>query len=227
MTKKIDLLKTRFELNMGRIASLTHLVLTEKVESLKPKSFWRYEGASADIFRLIVVFLHATVEMLVRGLLPQSNKKWCFYSGADLDIALSRSRLDPQLFKSLYPTLKQLAKRRKQIVHDGDLSAKDQSSIDHWSVADSWQMCMWNLAVLAFFYQLLIALGAADETETNKYANICAAMRRHAEGGKQLLDFAKISRDAPHEAKLELVQRYLKTLEDMLVLLRAEQRIAP
>jgi hypothetical protein len=61
-TKKEDLLQARFRLNMQRIAGLTALVLPAEGAAATIES----EDVRADLFRAIVVFLHATFEDLLR-----------------------------------------------------------------------------------------------------------------------------------------------------------------
>jgi hypothetical protein len=119
MTTKAELLRTRFELNMGRIDGMVQLIHSN--EALKPKGIFGSEGVRADILRAIVVFLHATFEVVLNSHLPAPRKGVCFYSGADIDKALKQSSIDAKPFKPLYPTLTQMAKRRTRIVHDADL----------------------------------------------------------------------------------------------------------
>ena len=76
MTEKVLRSHTRFNVNMARIAGLMKLATSSDGE-LRPTGFMTYEGVSADIFRLIVVFLHATVEDLVRSQLP-ANRRFSF-----------------------------------------------------------------------------------------------------------------------------------------------------
>src|SRR6266566_2389651 len=116
-TSKEELLKARFMLNMRRITGL--MSLSNKAP--KPTKIFHIEGAEADILRLIVVFLHATFEVVLRNHLPKKNKKLNFYSGTDIDKALKLCGIDHMPFKPLYPPLIQMAKRRKRIVHDADL----------------------------------------------------------------------------------------------------------
>lgn len=88
MTTKDELLKTRFQLNMGRISGL--VLLLNSTDALKPMGLFRSEGASADILRSIVVFLQATIrEMLEKTLVTLKST----------DATLSRdvSVLEPDL----------------------------------------------------------------------------------------------------------------------------------
>ena len=202
---------------MGRIGGLARLLFSD-IEQLKPTSFAQYEGVSADILRFTVVFLHATFETLVRSLTHQPDKKWSFYSGADIDKALGRSGIDPKPFKSLYPPLTQLAKRRKRIVHDADLSKPTDTVIEKWNIADYWQLCMWNLAVLAFYYRLLISTNAASEVDTKMHEQLGEAMTAHVDFGKQLLAFAK----TPPELRIEALQKMHDMLETIAATLKVE-----
>jgi hypothetical protein len=90
---------TRFNVNMARIAGLMSLAL-----SGDRQSFMQYGDVSADIFRFIVVFLHATAEDLVRSQLP-GNTTFSFGSGRDIDKAFKRAGFDSSPLKPLYPPL--------------------------------------------------------------------------------------------------------------------------
>ena len=57
---------TRFVVNMNRVTRLMELALSNEGQ-FKRTGFMTYDGISADLFRMIVVFLHATVEDLVRN----------------------------------------------------------------------------------------------------------------------------------------------------------------
>lgn len=65
MSTHNDVLESRFFMNMARISGLMKLMFSD-IDQLKPSGFSLYEGASADIFRTIVVFLHATFEDVLR-----------------------------------------------------------------------------------------------------------------------------------------------------------------
>src|ERR1700693_564234 len=80
------IIEVRFLLNMGRINRLLHLLYSN--EALKPTGIFRSEGPRADILRSIVVFLHATFEVVLRSHVPRPDKRLCFYSTIDLDRAI-------------------------------------------------------------------------------------------------------------------------------------------
>src|SRR6516225_5684178 len=58
MFEKIVRSHRRFNVNMARIGGLMKLVTSDEGQ-FKSTAFMHYEGVSADILRLIVVFLHA------------------------------------------------------------------------------------------------------------------------------------------------------------------------
>jgi hypothetical protein len=120
MIEKVARSHARFNVNMARIAGLMKLVMSDEGQ-FKPTGFMKYEGVSADILRLIVVFLHAAVEDLVRSQLPD-NKSFSFQSGRDIDKAIHRAGFDSSSLKPLYPPLTAMAKRRNRIVHEADLT---------------------------------------------------------------------------------------------------------
>jgi phosphoglycolate phosphatase-like HAD superfamily hydrolase len=215
MTKKNDLFKARFLVNMGRVGALAKL-LNSDVEQLQPTGFAQYEGTAADIFRFVTVFLHATFETLVRSQTHQPNKKWSFYSGADIDKALRQSRIDAKPFKDLYPPLTQLAKRRKRIVHDADFSTSTDTIVEKWGIDAYWQLLMWHLAVVTFYYRLLIVTGAATESESKMHEQLGKATILHVVFGRQLVAFA----ETPPELRIEALQRLSDTLQTILVTLK-------
>jgi len=214
MTTKDELLKARFLLNMGRINGLVRLLNSN--EALKPTGIFRSEGARADILRFIVVFLHATFEVVLRSHLPNANKSLSFYSRTDLDKALKRGGIDPKPFKPLYPPLTQMAKRRQRIVHKADLSKDTDAVSEAWGVVDDWQLVMWLMAVAAFYYQLRMSVNAASAVERTMYERHRKAMTSHVDFANQLLAFPKV----PPELRREALQRIVVTLEGIAATLR-------
>jgi hypothetical protein len=65
-----DLVKARFQLNMGRINGLVKLVYSD-IDPLRATGPFQSDGARADILRTIVVFLHATFEDVLRTMARQ------------------------------------------------------------------------------------------------------------------------------------------------------------
>ena len=124
---KDELLKLRFELNMARIGTLVESA-QEKIAEARILSFDR-EGAPAETLRAVIVFLHAAFELALRTHQPKDGKRFNFSGTSDLDKALKQSRTDPTSFRSLYPPLAQMAKRRHRIVHHADLSASTATRV--------------------------------------------------------------------------------------------------
>src|ERR1019366_7768507 len=114
-----QLLKLRFELNMARIAKMVEL--TETLRTQHPKITFERHGAEAEVLRAVVVFLHTTFEVALRSYQPKSRKSFTFSGNIDLDQALRQSGVSPSSFKSLYPPLVQMARRRNRIAHHADL----------------------------------------------------------------------------------------------------------
>jgi len=200
MTAKAELLKAAFHLNMGRINGMVRVL--ESHETLKrTTAFGPSSGVRADILRSVVVFLHATFEVALRGHVPRPGRSWSFYSRADLEKALTSSRIDPASFRFLYPPLTQMAKRRKRIVHEADLL---QGEPLEWSVADDWQLLMWLMAVPTFYYQLLISLREANAVERAMHEKLQTAMASHVAFGKQLLSFAEVPQELQEQALREV-----------------------
>lgn len=200
MTAKTDLLETRFHLNMSRISGLVALLASH--DALKSTTVFGSSGlARADILRSIVVFLHATFEVALRGHLSNPSRSLSFYSRTDLEKALKFSGIDATPFRFLYPPLTQMAKRRKRIVHEADLL---QGESHEWGIADDWQLIMWLLAVPEFYYQLRISLDAANAVERTMHERLRIAMASHVTFGKQLMAFPAVSRELRSQALLEI-----------------------
>jgi hypothetical protein len=181
----------------------------------KPTGFMQYEGVSADIFRLIVVFLHAAVEDLVRSQLPR-NKNFSFQSGSDIDKVLKHAGYDSSSLKPLYRPLTAMAKRRNRIVHEADLASHSSTVVEPWSVADVWQMLHWNLAVLAFYYQMLIVLTEPRQVFVDKYNNARKAMDENIKLARQMMNVPTGSLELQKKALNDMS----KSLESMMSLLR-------
>lgn len=183
---------TRFRLNIQRISGLTRLLFAEE-GPIENKSIFQYDGVAADIWRAAVVFLHATFEGSLETLNPKPVKSG-IYSRADLDKALRRVGLDPIPFRTLYPPLTQMAKRRKRIVHEGDMLPT--GVVEDIGFTDMWVFGMWNMAVVAFHYQLLFAKENKEHTRqlwSQQYESVKEAMMQYTEFGKVMgrLDASK------------------------------------
>lgn len=216
MTAKDELLKERFLLNMGRIDGLTHLLTSN--EALKPTGLFRSEGVRGDILRSIVVFLHATFEVVLTSHIPKPNKKLSFYSRPDLDKALKLSGIDSKPFKYLYPPLTQMAKRRKRIVHEADISKRPDALLEEWGFIDDWQLIMWLMAVRAFYYQMRLSVNVASEEERTSYQTLRKAMGDHVDFGKQYSAFPEV----PPELRREALQKWADTLESIITMLKLD-----
>ena len=219
MNSRDNLMSARFTLNMERIHGLVKLICSD-IALLKPTGLWRSEGQRADILRAIVVFLHATFEDVLRSRSGPKEKKLTFYSGADINKALQQWRLDPTPFKSLYPPLTQMAKRRKRIVHEADLSKKTDTASEAWTIADDWQLSMWMSAVLAFYFLLRATIDHDDEVARVAYEKLREAMDRVVNFGNQPVALA----DTPPELRMEALQKILQTLDSVSAALLVVQK---
>jgi hypothetical protein len=217
MNTENNLLKARFDLNTGRISGLLQLIFSD-FDSLRPKGVFQSDGIRADILRSIVVFLHATFEDVLRSHVPKPNKKLSFYSGTDIDKALKQRGIDAGPFRPLYPPLAQMAKRRKQIVHEADLSSRTDTVSDAWGLADDWQLIMWFMAVGAFYYRLRMAVNAATVVERARYQTLWKAMLIHVEFGNQLVAFPEV----PRELRREALEHTVITLETIVATLKLD-----
>lgn len=208
------LLRARFLLNIQRINGLVNVLFSS--EALQSTAPFRSEGVRGDILRSIVVFLHATFEVILRSCVPNPSKRISVYSASDLNKVLRLVGISAQPFKDLYPPLTQMAKRRKLIVHDADVSTTKDQGVGAWTIVDDWQSIMWLLAVPTFYYQLLISTGVASHLDHDRCKRLRRVMLSHVDFGKKLVNFPKQSR----ELQLEAVENLSATATDMAAILK-------
>jgi hypothetical protein len=215
MDTKENLLGARFYVNMQRIGGLTRLVCSGTGPLTPAAIAIESESVRADLFRAIVVFLHAafedilrtaarqrlctatsevlkdipligtskfgradkfhlgtlnahrgkTVDQLIQESVDGYLDRESFGSCADVDEVLSQMGLDTTPFKSLYVDLDQMMKRRHRIVHEADLPSPQDRIPSPWTIWDHFQLCLWNLAVLAFYALLCVSVDPADELQ--------------------------------------------------------------
>jgi hypothetical protein len=216
MSTKAERLQKLFTANMARVAGLTRLIYTGH-EALKPTSIFKHEGVGADLFRAVVVFLHATFEGMLRAHIPNPSKTIAFSGPSDINKALKMSNIDPAPFRHLYKPLGQLAKRRHAIVHHADLSSS--GDLEPWGAADHWQVVMWNLTVLAFYYQLCLSTNYETLIAKRRTQSIKDAMDKHVQHGHQLIDFPKV----PPEKRFEALDEMNATLTSVIELLTIDK----
>jgi hypothetical protein len=137
----------RFLSNMQRVERLMRLV-TSGEGQFKPVGFWTYDGVAADVYRMIVVFLHAATEDLIRSFLPR-KPKFQFSSANDIFNALKRAGHDSSRLQEIKRPLDELAKRRIRIVHYGDLK-ENAVEVEKWAITDIWLLIQSNISVIVF-----------------------------------------------------------------------------
>jgi hypothetical protein len=107
-------------------------------------------------------------------------------------------------------------KRRNRIVHEADLASHSSTVVEPWSVADVWQMLHWNLAVLAFYYQMLIVLTEPRQVFVDKYNNARKAMDENIKFARQMMNVPTGSLELQKKALNDMS----KSLESVMSLLR-------
>jgi hypothetical protein len=122
-------------------------------------------------------------------------------SCADVDKVLRQCGLEARPFRRLYPPLNQMMKRRHRIVHQADLSGPSARASHSWTVADTFELMMWLVAVPAFYSLLRGSLDPTDKVQCWNYRKLLRAMDGIGEFGKRLLDVAN-SGPAP-ESQME------------------------
>jgi hypothetical protein len=203
----------RFRMNMERIARLMKLAASGEGQ-FKPVGFWTYDGVTADVYRMIVVFLHSATEDFVRSFLPKKSK-FQFSSANDIFGALKRAGYDPAHLEEIKKPLDELAKRRIRIVHYGDMK-ENAVEIEQWSITDIWLIMQWNISVIVFVHLFLPIVSTTDFDSRRKYRAARNALDRNAEFGHSLIDFPKDLKDAVGAKDNSKVQSILSALSDKL-----------
>jgi hypothetical protein len=181
-------------------------------DQFKPTGFMTHEGISADLFRMIVVFLHATVEDLVRSHLPPRTR-FTFSSGNDIDKALRKAGFDPTPVQALYKPLTVMARRRVVIVHQADL-LNDAQDVQPWSVVDLWSLTQWNLTVIAFLYRMLSVVVEPHELFTKRYEAALRAMTENVAYGNMVIALPDALREAVATRNTEEANKVLQSMQD-------------
>jgi hypothetical protein len=216
-----ELMRVRFLLNMRRINGLVQFLHSN--EAPRPTDTFQSAGVRADILRSIVVFLHATfedvlrttarqciehrrktVDQLIQESVEDHLRGKSFGSCTAVDSVLKKMGLDTAPFKSLYPPLGQMMRRRHSIVHEADLTRPTDVASEAWGIVDDWQLIMWLMAVAAFYYQLRMSVNAASEAERTMYGRHRKAMVGHLDFGNLLVAFPKVPEDLRVEALLRI-----------------------
>lgn len=186
--------KVRFTANMRRIGAITRFIFSG-VKGLEQTGPFQSEGLRADILRMIAVFLHAAIEDFVRSTFHR--KGFTFGSDGDLKKVFKKVRIDDGAFNDIFPGLNQLALRRIQIVHYGDLpeAASDAPS---WDLGDDWQLIHWHLVVLLLYHRIRKTTGPTGMVEDRATENLEKAFVKNIDLGKALVE---LTRSAPERIK--------------------------
>ena len=108
-----------------------------------------------------------------------------------------------------------MAKRRNRIVHEADLASNFGTIVEPWSIADLWQLTQWNLAVVAFYYQIFIVLTGPHQGIEERYQNARKAMDTNVKFANQLMNFPKGSLELQKKA-LEEMSESLGSMQSLL-----------
>jgi hypothetical protein len=87
-------------------------------------------------------------------------------------------------------------------------------------VADTWQISQWNMAVLAFYYQMLIVLTEPRQVFVDKYNNARKAMDENIKFAHHLRNFPKGSIEIEKKALDGMSQ----SLDSMMSLLKPAKK---
>jgi hypothetical protein len=117
----------------------------------------------------------------------------------------------------LYPTLTQLAIRRKRIVHNADLPTPAATISEPWQLVDTWQLIMWLLAVSAFYYQLCVSIENDTVVEKKAFQNHMDAMHEWHNVAKAFIRFPGVLSDQRLNAIKEIADM-VKKVADILPL---------
>jgi hypothetical protein len=121
----------------------------------------------AEKFHLGALNAHRgkTVDQLIHESVESYLDRESFGSCGDVDEVLTQMGLDTAPFKPFYADLDQMMKRRHRIVHEADLPSPKDSLSAPWTIADTYNLCLW-LTVVPIFYGLLrISVDPANEVQ--------------------------------------------------------------
>lgn len=181
----------RFQANFQRIQGLMEFAGhgTDSWKSAEAAS----DNVHADLYRTVIVFLHAMFEDMLRtaahqrlfaarakklNVGPHHGKQVkqrieksvdgdlrsrSFNRCADVKKVLRQMGLDIAPFNPLFPHLKQMMKRRHRIVHEADLPSRWARVPLQWTVDDNYLLLFSALAVGAFGMALIVSDEPADE----------------------------------------------------------------
>jgi hypothetical protein len=197
--------RLRFMTNMSRIAAITTF-LHSGVAGLEQTGLFRSEGVRADLLRAVVVFLHASFEDFVRSHFRKPNKKVSFSSNSDIERALKRLKVEPALYKDLFPPLTPMTKRRHQIVHRADLCDAQSDTSNPWNITDDWQLIHWHLVVAVFYHRVRKATGPISMVEDRARQNVECALVKNIEFARELVAFPKLSLEERQQGAANLAE---------------------
>jgi hypothetical protein len=137
-----------------------------------------------------------TVDQLIQESIDGYLDRESFGSSTDVDKALCQMGLDSHPFKPLYADLDRMMKRRHRIVHEADLPSPQDSAILPWTLGDYFDLCLWNLAVLAFYALLRVSVDPADELQSWYFSRRTKAIELARQVGEEIIAL----RDQPAES---------------------------
>ena len=111
-----------------------------------------------------------------------------------------------------------MAKKRKRIVHEADISKRPDALLEEWGFIDDWALIMWLMAVRAFYYQMRLSVNAASEEERTSYQTLRKAMGHHVDFDKQYSAFPEV----PPELRRAALQKWADTLESIITMLKLD-----
>jgi hypothetical protein len=213
MYEKTLLAHKRFSANMRRVSRLINLAMSNQGQ-FKAVGFWTYDEIGADIFRVIVVFLHAAVEDLVRSHVVRP-RSFTFSVADDIFKALRKANYDPSPLEELRKPLEQFAKRRHRIVHEADLD-DGAEDVAQWMVVDTWLLMQWLITIVAFQYKFLAVVTQPTALYTTRYQLARKALDQNVALGHALSAIPNNMREQIQNNDLVAAKAFLQELSDRL-----------
>lgn len=154
------------------------------------------KSGRAEKFDLEALNAHRgkTVDQVIQDSIAGYLDRESFGSSTDVDKALRQMGLDTTPFKSLYADLDRMMKRRHRIVHEADLASPQDSALSPWTISDYFHLCLWNLAVLAFYALLRVSVDPADELQSWYFVRRTKAIELARQTGEEV--FALLAQPA-------------------------------
>jgi len=147
------------------------------------------KSGRAEKFDLAQLNTHRakTVDQVIQESIDGYLDRKSFSSSTDVNKVLCQMGLNTHRFEPLYSDLDRMMKRRHRIVHEADLPSPQECDILPWTLGDYFDLCLWNLAVLAFYSLLRVSVDPADELQSWYFARRMKTIELARQVGEEII----------------------------------------